>query len=415
MRRWIERVTIAAVVLGCVAMAPGRCRAAGEALKLLVRPGGAVGTDAPLCVEISLPPELAATPADAIRVELRAKDAAATPVPGQIVKTPDGRTQLWFILPAGQQAAEQRWTAAFSRGRPAEKTFAWTDAPGDHLDLALDGKPVTRCVYAYDAEKAKAVNVYKDTYKVFHHVFDAAGKNVITQGLGGKLYPHHRGLFIGFSRVRAGDLSGDWWHMTGGPQVHQKFLEQIAGPVLARSTALIHWQTKDGKLAVVEERTTTAYRQPAPALLLLDFRSRLTAPGKDVVLGGDPEHAGMQFRPHGDIDPKQTKYLFPKEDTNVQSERDLPWAAMAMVLSRDGGERYAVQHMSHPDNPKGTRYSAYRDYGRFGAFPTAEIKADQTLTLTYRIWAAAGELPARVQLQRQWEGFAHAASAQVEK
>jgi hypothetical protein len=42
--------------------------------------------------------------------------------------------------------------------------------------------------------------------------------------------------------------------------------------------------------------------------------------------------------------------------------------------------------MDHPDNPGPNKYSAYRDYGRFGAFFTTEIPAGQTLELKYRVW-----------------------------
>jgi len=84
---------------------------------------------------------------------------------------------------------------------------------------------------------------------------------------------------------------------------------------------------------------------------------------------------------------------------------DLAWAAMSYVLA---GKRYAVQEMSHPGNPKGTVWSAYRDYGRFGAFFRSPLKSGETLTVRYRFTITEGEPPSREQLQRQYEEYVKA-------
>jgi hypothetical protein len=62
--------------------------------------------------------------------------------------------------------------------------------------------------------------------------------------------------------------------------------------------------------------------------------------------------------------------------------------------------------MNHPDNPKGTKYSAYRDYGRFGAFFTADIPKGESLTVRYRIVVMDGELPERAAIEKAWAKFA---------
>ena len=62
------------------------------------------------------------------------------------------------------------------------------------------------------------------------------------------------------------------------------------------------------------------------------------------------------------------------------------------VHAEGGGKQYSVVEMSHPENPKGTKWSAYRNYGRFGAFPVATIKAGKPLVLKYRFVIADGEM-----------------------
>jgi hypothetical protein len=80
--------------------------------------------------------------------------------------------------------------------RAAEQGFSLKDAAGEHLDVLLDGRLVARYMYAYDTSTPQR---REETYKPYLHVFDAEGRQPITKGPGG-LYPHHRGIFIGWMR-----------------------------------------------------------------------------------------------------------------------------------------------------------------------------------------------------------------------
>lgn len=278
----------------------------------------------------------------------------------------------------------------------AAEGFELQDIPGQSLEVKLDGKPVARYEYAYDAERLH------DTYKPFLHVLDAAGKDPITKGPGG-FYTHHRGIFIGWSKLTVAGKSYDLWGMGGGVQIHQKFLDQESGPERASFTAEVHWKAKSGEVLLEEQRTFVFQRRPAPTLVLVDVVSKLKAVGGDVVFNGDPEHAGVHYRPADELDKAQTKYLFPQEGNDPRKDRDLPWVAETYVL---GDKAYTVQQMDYPGNPRETIWSAYRDYGRFGAFVKPEIKRGESLTLRYGFWSLAGEAPPREEFQRQWEEFA---------
>jgi hypothetical protein len=316
------------------------------------------------------------------------------------------------------------WIATPKRGVAMDsKQFSWKDHQDQYLDLLFDGHKVTRYMYAHDTSSEQRTF---ETYKPFLHVYDASG-NLLTNGPDGEhpylrdkiLYPHHRGIFIGWNRLTFEGKQYDLWHMPQAHMVHQKFLEQIAGPVLARSTALIYWnEDKDdkGEPILVERRQTTVFRQSDPTVLLLDFHTELKAVRGDVFLNGDPEHAGFQYRPNDAVakgGPEvKAKYLFHKDGIDPRKDRDLPWVAMSYGL--DSG-RYSVEHMNHPDNPKSTLYSAYRDYGRFGAFFTKELDAGQTLTLNYRVWVGRGELPERRDMENKHTVFIEATSVEVSK
>src|SRR5205823_6030029 len=115
-----------------------------------------------------------------------------------------------------------------------------------------------------------------------------------------------------------------------------------------------------------EERTFTIRRGPAPARVTIDVVSKLKAAAGDLALDGDPEHAGIHYRPANEVATKETTYLYPVENADAHKDLDYPWVGMSYTL---GGKKYSIAEISHPENPKGTKWSAYRDYGRFGAFP----------------------------------------------
>jgi hypothetical protein len=285
---------------------------------------------------------------------------------------------LWVVLLAGMLAPVAR----------AGDGFALKDTPGQYLDVLLDGKIAARYMYGHDTStKEKRL----ETYKPYLHVFDAEGKEPITQGAGGKQFPHHRGIYIGWQKIGFEGKRYNLWEMASGDIVHEKFVKQNADGDSATFTSLTHWVLNQSNTTLVdEERTMTFHRAAAPGRLVIDFTSTLTAPAGDIVLDADPEHGGVQYRPGGEIVAKETVYEFPVENADPHKDQDYGWVGETYTLR---GKRYSVVEINSPENPKGTRWSAYRDYGRFGAFPKASLKKGESLTLKYRFLIADGEMP----------------------
>ena len=240
------------------------------------------------------------------------------------------------------------------------------------------------------------------TYKPYLHVFDSRGKQPITKGPGG-LYTHHRGIFIGFARLGHGGKRYDHWHMKNVNMVHQKFVEQKADKDSATLTSVIHWNDPAGEPIVEETRTLTVHFTDKDAHLLADFVSKLKAVNGEVELRGDPEHAGIQYRPSNEVSKnKSARYTFHADGINPKKDRDLPWVALTYQL---GDQTYTVQHMRHPDDPTDSVYSAYRDYGRFGNYFVATIPDGETLTVRYRFRITLGTAPDRKVLAAQHEKY----------
>ncbi len=286
--------------------------------------------------------------------------------------------------------------------------FNWKDAKGQHADLMFGKAPVLRYMYkAYDDSSAAVRN---QTYKVFHHLFDPAGKRLVTNGGHTSagvtdpkklLYPHHRGIQMGFSKTfyAGGKKKADTWHcQKDDHQSHQGFLKIEANYLLGRHRVAVDWHGAGKEVIVKEERELTVYKVPGGTLV--EFASRLKAARGTVKLDGDPQHAGFQFRAHNDVaakTAKQTYYLRPDGKGELGATRNwpadktmvhLPWYAMSFVLD---GKRYTVCYLDHPNNPRDSRHSE-RDYGRFGCYFEREITADRPLVLTYRLWLQEGEM-----------------------
>jgi hypothetical protein len=291
----------------------------------------------------------------------------------------------------------------------AAEGFEWKDVEGKHTDLLYNGKPVLR--YMYEAIDESSPQRREETMKPYHHVFSPDG-TLLTKGPGG-LFPHHRGLFYGFSKIKYGDgKEADTWHNRQGEwQSHEQELDRQADGDGASHRVAIDWHGRDGEVFAHEERELSVNPGKNGDVdgWLIDFTSELIpVAGLDVVhLDGDPQHAGFQFRASQEVPDKtakQTYYLRPdgkgkegetrnwdhgKPDApgNKQSE-NLPWNAASIVL---GGKRYTVVYLDHPENPKPARYSE-RDYARFGSYFVADATKEKPLAVKYRIWVQPGEM-----------------------
>ena len=230
---------------------------------------------------------------------------------------------------------------------------------------------------------------------------DPNGMSPITKGPGGQ-FTHHRGIFLGFNKIGFKGRRYDLWHMKVGVQRHVEFTEQVADPNQAKFTSLISWETNEGEQIIEEKRTMIFHRPPTHAYALIEMRSELFAKNGDLIMNGDPEHAGAQFRPADEITTSETSYFFHEDGIDPKKDLDLPWAGETFTLPSG---MYSVVILNHPDNPEGTRFSAYRDYGRFGAFPNFEIAEGQSRVLRYQWIIQTGLRPSDAEIQQAMEQF----------
>ncbi len=324
-------------------------------------------------------------------------------LPGQVVAPSPSEESLaksWlvFIVPE-LSAGESREVSAVieTEIQSPERAFRWKTATPGQTELHWEERPVLRYMHAPLDESTPEKR--GETYKPYHHVFDPQGKMLLTKGAGG-LFPHHRGLFFGFNRISYGaGMAADTWHCNKGEhQSHEGFEREEAGPVLGRHVGRVAWHGRDGQVFVDELRELTAWNTSRG--VLLELASRLTTRVGRVMLDGDPQHAGFQFRATQQVPDKtasQTYYLrpdgrgVPGQFRNWPDNRDhinLPWHALSFVVD---DQRYTACFLDRPQNPKEARFSE-RDYGRFGSYFEYELTPQRPLDVRYRFWLQAGEM-----------------------
>ncbi len=288
----------------------------------------------------------------------------------------------------------------------AEAQFSWKDTPGKHLDLTHGSRSIAR--YVYEPIDESSTERRDETYKPFCHLFEWWSRDsFITKGPGGK-YPHHRGIYYGFSRISYTDDTGvqhekvDTWHCRKAAQVHREFTEQNASANEASFTSRIDWLGDDGKAFASEDRTMAFSLKDDD--VIVDFTSTLTPLVSSLWLDGDPQHAGFQFRASQSVfenTAKATYYLRPEtgvgkpgvtmnwsaKSDNDQTRNQL-WKGMAFRLSE---KTYTVAYLDSPGNPKPARYSE-RDYGRFGSYFATEVTKNEPLSVNYRLVIRMGEM-----------------------
>ncbi|MGB7157245.1 MAG: DUF6807 family protein [Tepidisphaeraceae bacterium] len=353
-------------------------------------------------------------------------------IPAQIERTGTSTILRWIepeLLP-GQVKTYQ----LVASENPPAGGFRFVDGDG-WRDLAFDAKGFWRHMNKYDPAD------HASTFKPFHHVYGLHDEGFITNGPGseewgakgeGIRFPHHRGLFFGYSKTPY----GDFWHGSNGvSQRHVKYdpSREFAGPVVAREAGICEWVAKDGKPVIRDTREVTAWRISDDGIVL-DFDVTLESlTGEAIPLGGDPQHAGFHFRAANEVgqapatQPGATpttrrgtgggNAIYTRPAGAVAKGNDVwaecPWVNCAFTIK---GNPYSVSEMSSPTNPQPTVYST-RPYGRFGAFfDGQQVAPDKPLKLKYRFIIRDGSTtPDAKQLDAEYQDFVTPVNVTVAK
>ncbi len=279
---------------------------------------------------------------------------------------------------------------------PARAAWTLTDAvnsevPGRKVDIKMDDRLVARFIYG------------EGQFKPYLHVFGDGGELLTNGGLDEKgkpdgLFPHHRGIFIGWNKISSDLGTFDLWHFNNGGKMSVANLEFLHGTEDSASlVAIIEWRggkkdTNGSDLLLTEKRILVISR-PEGKRTQVDAHFELKA-ARDLSLGGDLQHAGIHFRGAKELSThnKETSYLWqpdlPGPDGKVPSN-ELQWCRLLFPI---GEHWYTSTELNAPGNP--VEELSWRDYGRFGFFFKKSLKKDETLRVNYRFLIERAEAPA---------------------
>ncbi len=95
-------------------------------------------------------------------------------------------------------------------------------------------------------------------------------------------------------------------------QIHREFTSREANADSATFVSRIDWEGRGEEEPILSElRTIRFSKAPAPAYVRIDVHSKVSAIAGDTELGGDPQHAGLQFRPANGVDYTGTELPVP--------------------------------------------------------------------------------------------------------
>ncbi|MBI5094498.1 MAG: PmoA family protein [Candidatus Hydrogenedentes bacterium] len=271
--------------------------------------------------------------------------------------------------------------------------------PYQHYDLTVGGKPwISTVITPYDPAHRDA------TYKVFTHLLDFEGKAPITNGIDGKTFPHHRGLFIGWKKTRVQDAEYNFWEMknesTTGKvtQRHVSWVEQKPGDSSASQSERVDWCNPEGKPFIQETRAISA-QSGANGARIIDFSSTLVSVAGRIELRGDLQHAGMQVRLADEVangeGPNKEKgsatYILPKGVVE-QKDNKVEGAWWVCCSAEIQGKRYWIMHMTPNTLSTGQPVYSIRRYARFGAFFEPNLEEGKPFECHFRIAVSDKEL-----------------------
>ncbi len=273
-----------------------------------------------------------------------------------------------LLAPAGP--ARAAWTVE-DRENP--------ELPGSRVDVLKDASIVAALIYG------------EGQAKTYLHIYNEQGNQLTMSGMDADgeplgLFPHHRGIFIGWNRIYSDLGVDDLWHMRQGGSLELAGYETEVASDGVKLDTTMHWRSRhadeDENLVIVENRRLTIARPDRRTVV--DFDTTLTA-HRDLKLDGDLQHAGVHYRAHHSVEDRAKEVSYLWEPTGLEDRGgrllsdEFKWV---QFIYPKGDNWYLVTQLNAPINP--TEELSWRAYGRFGFFHKDELKAGESRDLSFR-------------------------------
>ena len=251
---------------------------------------------------------------------------------------------------------------------------------GDHIPVAIDGKPFTTFFMGADVPKP-----------YLHPLRSASGK-IVTRGfpmekIAGEPtdHQHQRGVFFGHMIVNGTNFWAnefDYKDKNLGKVVLKEVSEAKSGRKSGTIVASFNWLNETGKLILTEKRTMKFYSDPK--LRVIDFDFVLIPNGK--VIFGDEKDGFFAIRVHPGIQEEKSGGKMTNAD-GKEGEKDV-WGQPSNWVDYAGavdGEALGIAIFDHPDNLRHPERWHSRGYGLFAVNPfmLSQVVNDKTQKADY--------------------------------
>jgi hypothetical protein len=271
--------------------------------------------------------------------------------------------QVRSIVPDLREGETQSFRVE-QRASSASRRNVGVAEKGGALEISLDGRQVTRYVYA---------DVPARPY--FHPLY-APGQVPVTraypmeQNAEGETrdHPHHRSLWIAHGEVNDAD---NWSEEEGHAQTrHERFNLITGGPVAGSFSSDSLWTRLDGSSLLTQQLHVTVWATGGD-LRLLDFDVVLLASHGDVHFGDTKEGGILSIRVASEMDVPRTGRI-----TNVYGGIDEAetWGKAAHWCDYSGmvdGQAVGIAVFDHPHSFRYPTHWHVRNYGLMTANPFA--------------------------------------------
>ena len=357
--QWSISRRILAVVL---VITPAIASSRGDQIEMRVQTGASPRTETPLKVELNWDllgkdgtARLKQGPRGVSLRELSPRgEPIGQPFLGQLdlsddAAEPDTPT-LKFLL-HGTTPADRERVFMFDpdSSERVESPWSFNDHPSSRLDLSYRGKSVFRYNMSPRSNPKYPEIPSRNAY--LHPVYTPSG-GLIT-GDFTKSHPHHRGIFLAYTKTLVGELQPDFWnyHVGTGTIRFEHLDAAVVGPVTASFRAQHRWEAVGYDDVMKETWELEIHDVPGSPFWLMDLTSRQRAIEKPIDLI-PYRYGGMAYRGpepfyHGKID------VLTSEGFDRVSGDQMParWVDLTGPVE-EGSTRFGgAMILDHPSNP----------------------------------------------------------------
>jgi len=275
-----------------------------------------------------------------------------TAIPAQWASGDDRATDrghlVWILPGKTPKGTTRTFGLVIEKGKRAAGATTTKVKEGRHVQVACNHKPIFRFNHGLMSQFPDKPSRF-DRACYFHPLWAPCGE-VIT-GDFPRDHLHHRALWFGWVRAKAGPINANFWEIQQGRgKTRNKSITPVQGPVFAGFVARNECISRD---KVVLRQSVTAHAYSAPAdIRVFDLDVRQEATDADVVLGRI-HYGGLGFRGRDEWNGRKARLDILTSEGKTRRDGNATNARWVDYTGPLPNERWGgILIIEHPSNPR---------------------------------------------------------------